>query len=162
MNFPTSFEIRNDNRTAYKPWIGNSTYFGVGMIITGPASLTCKGICISSLKITSATELAGASQSIAKYASVIPENAKTNVSVILEQSTDLVNWTAANPGDLHRVHPSVFSVSVQQMCRSRLRVQAMRHLEICHAGHGLRRGCNQCIVVEAILHRWCIYYHQGR
>jgi hypothetical protein len=35
----------------------------------------------------------------AKYATVIPENAKTNVSVILEQSTDLVNWTAANPGD---------------------------------------------------------------
>ena len=35
----------------------------------------------------------------AKYASVIPENAKTNVSVILEQSTDLVSWTAANPGD---------------------------------------------------------------
>jgi hypothetical protein len=37
--------------------------------------------------------------STAKYASVIPENAKTNVSVILEKSTDLVNWTEANPGD---------------------------------------------------------------
>jgi hypothetical protein len=62
--------------------------------------LQCKGDnCIASIKITTATELAGASQSIAKYASVIPENAKTNVSVILEQSTDLVNWTAANPGD---------------------------------------------------------------
>ena len=35
----------------------------------------------------------------AKYASVVPENAKTNVSVILEQSTDLVNWTAVSPGD---------------------------------------------------------------
>jgi hypothetical protein len=39
------------------------------------------------------------SSTTAKYASVIPENAKTNVSVILEQSTDLVNWTAVSPGD---------------------------------------------------------------
>ena len=28
----------------------------------------------------------------------IPENATTNVRVILEQSTDLINWTAASPG----------------------------------------------------------------
>ena len=71
-----------------------------GLIITGPASLQCGGHnCIASIKITTATEIAGASQSFAKYASVIPENAKTNVSVILEQSTDLVNWTAVSPGD---------------------------------------------------------------
>ena len=71
-----------------------------GHIVVGPATLKCQGdYCIASLKITTATELAGASQSTAKYASIIPENAKTNVSVILEQSTDLVNWTAANPGD---------------------------------------------------------------
>ena len=71
-----------------------------GHIIVGPATLQCLGdSCIASIKITTATEIAGASQSIAKYASVIPENAKTNVSVILEQSTDLVNWTTANPGD---------------------------------------------------------------
>jgi hypothetical protein len=35
----------------------------------------------------------------AKYATVIPENAKTKVNVVLEQSTDLVNWSAANPGE---------------------------------------------------------------
>jgi hypothetical protein len=71
-----------------------------GLTITGPATLQCKGHnCLASIKITTSTELAGASQSVAKYATVIPENAKTNVSVILEQSTDLVNWTAANPGD---------------------------------------------------------------
>jgi hypothetical protein len=40
-----------------------------------------------------------ASSSSAKYATVIPENAKTNVSVILEQSTDLVTWSAVVPGD---------------------------------------------------------------
>jgi len=33
-----------------------------------------------------------------KFATVIPENASTNVRVILEQSTDLINWTTAAPG----------------------------------------------------------------
>ncbi|MBU63145.1 MAG: hypothetical protein CMI26_11665 [Opitutae bacterium] len=33
-----------------------------------------------------------------KFATVIPENAPGNVSIILEQSTDLINWTAVNPG----------------------------------------------------------------
>ena len=34
----------------------------------------------------------------AKFATVIPENSDGNVSIILEQSTDLINWTAASPG----------------------------------------------------------------
>ena len=33
-----------------------------------------------------------------KFATVIPENSENNVSIILEQSTDLINWTAASPG----------------------------------------------------------------
>jgi hypothetical protein len=33
-----------------------------------------------------------------KFATVIPENSSGNVNIILEQSTDLINWTAANPG----------------------------------------------------------------
>lgn len=33
-----------------------------------------------------------------KFATVIPENSESNVSIILEQSTDLINWTAASPG----------------------------------------------------------------
>jgi hypothetical protein len=33
-----------------------------------------------------------------KFATVIPENSDGNVSIILEQSTDLINWTAVNPG----------------------------------------------------------------
>jgi hypothetical protein len=31
-------------------------------------------------------------------ATVIPENSSTDVEIILEQSTDLVNWTPADPG----------------------------------------------------------------
>ena len=33
-----------------------------------------------------------------KFATVIPENAAGNVDIILEQSTDLINWSAVNPG----------------------------------------------------------------
>jgi hypothetical protein len=33
-----------------------------------------------------------------KFATVIPENASTNIRVVLEQSTDLINWTTAAPG----------------------------------------------------------------
>ena len=35
----------------------------------------------------------------AKYATVIPENTSKNVDIILEQSTDLVNWSPTNPGN---------------------------------------------------------------
>ena len=44
-------------------------------------------------------QILGAEQAPSKkFATVIPENASTNVRVILEQSTDLINWTAASPG----------------------------------------------------------------
>ena len=33
-----------------------------------------------------------------KFATVIPENASGNIRIVLEQSTDLINWTAASPG----------------------------------------------------------------
>ena len=33
-----------------------------------------------------------------KFATVIPENASGNIRVVLEQSTDLINWSSANPG----------------------------------------------------------------
>jgi hypothetical protein len=33
-----------------------------------------------------------------KFATVIPENSSGNVDIILEQSTDLINWSAVNPG----------------------------------------------------------------
>ena len=53
---------------------------------------------MGSFRITTATEIAAAGTTKSKYATVIPENAKTNVNVVLEQSTDLVNWTAVAPG----------------------------------------------------------------
>jgi hypothetical protein len=33
-----------------------------------------------------------------KFATVIPENASGNIRIVLEQSTDLINWTTASPG----------------------------------------------------------------
>jgi hypothetical protein len=41
---------------------------------------------------------AATTSTTAKYATVIPENAQTDVDVVLEQSTDLVNWTSVAPG----------------------------------------------------------------
>ena len=71
-----------------------------GHKIVGPATLQCKGNnCLASLKITTAVEIAAASVVKSKYATVIPENAKTNVNLVLEQSTDLVNWSTADSGE---------------------------------------------------------------
>ena len=70
-----------------------------GHRIVGPATLQCKGHnCMASLKITTAVEIAASSEVKSKYATVVPENAQTNVDVVLEQSTDLVTWTAVAPG----------------------------------------------------------------
>lgn len=83
-------------------WRGPSAQ-STGYSLTGPCKLRIKNFgtthsskhFIAFIKVESKL----LSTTSAKYASVIPENAKTNVSVILEQCTDLVNWTAANPGD---------------------------------------------------------------
>jgi type IV secretory pathway VirB2 component (pilin) len=43
--------------------------------------------------------ITGAQQEASKkFATVIPENSSGNVDIILEQSTDLINWSAVNPG----------------------------------------------------------------
>ena len=43
--------------------------------------------------------IVGSEQEVSKkFATVIPENSSGNVDIILEQSTDLINWTAVNPG----------------------------------------------------------------
>ena len=95
LSIPGSFyqwDYSNDN-----PVMGLQKFSG--HIIVGPATLQCSGnSCIATIKITTATELTGASQSTAKYATVIPENSESNVSIILEQSTDLINWTSTTPG----------------------------------------------------------------
>ena len=49
--------------------------------------------------IRSASEATGpVSSSQKNYVTVIPENSPTDVRIVLEQSTDLINWTSANQG----------------------------------------------------------------
>ena len=72
------------------------------IVIPGPCKLRCRQTYNSGSYWSRGlvnVKNSSTENTTAKYATVIPENAKTNVSVILEQSTDLVNWTAANPGD---------------------------------------------------------------
>jgi hypothetical protein len=93
-------------------------------------------ICI--LKIT---DNIPETNSITKYASVIPENAKTNVSVILEQSTDLVNWTAANPGDFTpSTSKRFFRVRTANVPVAITGASNAAPIVITSAGHGLSTG----------------------
>ncbi|MDA9120190.1 hypothetical protein N9J83_08655 [Opitutales bacterium] len=79
---------------------GSVFYSSDQLVIPGPCQLRVRSN-YSGYQTTALIRISSTTThtTTAKYASVIPENAKTNVSVILEQSTDLVNWTAANPGD---------------------------------------------------------------
>jgi len=93
-------------------------------------------ICI--LKIT---DNIPETNSITKYATVIPENAKTNVSVILEQSTDLVNWTAANPGDFTPSSSKrFFRVRTANVPVAITGASNAAPIVITSAGHGLSTG----------------------
>jgi len=92
-----------DNDTSTKN-IANSTSWNSSdtLTIPGPCKIRVHSSSTSSgrhatalVKIRTTTIT---SSTTAKYATVIPENAKTNVNVVLEQSTDLVNWTAVAPG----------------------------------------------------------------
>jgi hypothetical protein len=76
-----------------------------------------------------------------KYASVIPENAKTNVSVILEQSTDLVNWTAASPGEFTpSTSKRFFRVRTANIPVAITGASNAAPIVITSAGHGLSTG----------------------
>ena len=81
----------------------NPAYSGP-VTFSGPCKLRIKNTATSNsnhhfIAFVRVEEISSSGSVTAKYASVIPENAKTNVSVILEQSTDLVSWTIASPGD---------------------------------------------------------------
>ena len=77
----------------------------------------------------------------AKYATVIPENAKTNVSVILEQSTDLVSWTAANPGEFTpSTSKRFFRVRTAKIPVAITGASNAAPIVITSAGHGLSTG----------------------
>jgi hypothetical protein len=69
--------------------------------IMGPCKIRIKSVANGTHRLFGIVKSsdANSSASTAKYATVIPENSKTNVSVVLEQSTDMVNWTTVNPGE---------------------------------------------------------------
>jgi hypothetical protein len=111
ISFQGNFYSNYKGTISYKPNSGteqtiynSATLFGPEntLIIPGPGQLRIHGqdsrtdywvrilVKIKTTETTSTT---------AKYATVIPENAQTDVNVVLEQSTDLVNWSATNPGE---------------------------------------------------------------
>lgn len=65
-------------------------------IFVGPCTILTN-IPYVSYKLTRASELAQSSTPVNTV--VIPTDANGNVEIILESSTDLVNWTAASPGE---------------------------------------------------------------
>ena len=69
--------------------VGNRTF-------VGPCTITTN-IKYVSYKLTRASELAQSNTPVNTV--VIPTDANGNVEIILESSTDLVNWTAASPGE---------------------------------------------------------------
>jgi hypothetical protein len=87
-----------DNEVPFSRW-GDVK---VPLEILGPSKIRLKGYSsayTSRLFGILKSVDANSSASSAKYATVIPENSKTKVSVVLEQSTDMVNWTTVNPGE---------------------------------------------------------------
>jgi hypothetical protein len=70
-------------------------------VLAGPATIRAKrngtdgGISITTIAITRANSAANV---IPANAVVIPEDASGQYQVILESSTDLITWAAANPG----------------------------------------------------------------
>lgn len=63
-----------------------------------PANQTSKLTYVANILITSGITSLDGLQSDSFGRLVIPENAGGSVTVILEQSADLINWTGANPG----------------------------------------------------------------
>lgn len=84
-------------------------YLVVPVKVVGPASLKMVGQNGSEGFATIEVTRAGT----ASNATVIPQEAGTTWQVILEASTDLVNWTPVPPGD----YPSA---SLQRFFRTRL------------------------------------------
>lgn len=70
------------------------------IVVSGPKTVSVHVPAIQqhvcTYKLT--TDSTIATQDVASQVVVIPENAAANADVILEQSTDLINWTAALPG----------------------------------------------------------------
>ena len=74
-------------------------------IITGLTNIMITGlsvggqpVCWATFQITTPASANVVSNYVPADAIVIPSSATGNVQIILESSSDLVNWTAANPG----------------------------------------------------------------
>jgi phosphate/sulfate permease len=82
------------------PQATNTLSVGVGLIIAGPATITLNsGILNTALSIcTIQTSPASALTFTPSSSVVIPNDGAGPVTIVLESSTDLINWTAANPG----------------------------------------------------------------
>lgn len=86
-------------RVRIKPWSGRggTSDYSVNWSYTYGASYTDWDFKASEGYIT--FRIVGSEQAPSKkFATVIPENASGNVRIVLEQSTDLINWSSANPG----------------------------------------------------------------
>jgi len=82
------------------PQATNSLSVGVGLIIVGPATITLNsGLLNTALSLcTIQTSPASALTFTPSSSVVIPNDGAGPVTIILESSTDLINWTAAEPG----------------------------------------------------------------
>jgi len=101
-NLPPTLEIQIGAWVFDHPTWGNPQYaVKVAPVFAGPATIKAKNSqtnaipCITTISIQRANAVANV---VPANAVVIPEDANGQYQVILESSTDLLNWTAANPG----------------------------------------------------------------
>jgi hypothetical protein len=83
------------------PVTGNSPSAPMPLEVSGPATITLSGAgTVYDFAIATFEVTRPASPSVTpSNAAVVPVDANGTFTVILESSTDLINWTAANPGD---------------------------------------------------------------
>jgi len=102
LNMAGTVSINNTNYTssAYLSYAGTTPYSGYGVFpVAGPCiiqagtSSSLKGVMTYRIRPN-----VSSSTSIPANAVVIPTDATGDIDIILESSTDLVNWTQANPG----------------------------------------------------------------
>ena len=89
-------EVREyaDIRSIFNPDI--KTYYGPLKIQVGTNKIKAGRWVVLTEKITRASEAQG--KNVTGYSLVLPESKDTNYNLVLEGSTDLVNWTADTTG----------------------------------------------------------------
>jgi hypothetical protein len=100
-----SLNLKEANSTTWINILHGRQNLNENFTIDGPCELkvTNTGTTSSGQWIRTTLKIITQSNDISpsNYATVIPENSQTDVNVILEQSTDLVNWTAVAPGQFN-------------------------------------------------------------